>query len=118
MKRFQITAVLSSYLAFLAFPQTTTFPPPQQPLSQVKQFLGLTDDQVSAILQNNQAYNDFSFQEQQTIQHAQTQIAVETAKDTLDPIAIGTLYAGIVNACRDLRDKAAAVRQQNRTRVS
>jgi hypothetical protein len=48
-----------------------------------------------------------------TIQNAQFQIAVETAKDQLDPTAIGTLYAGIESACRDLRDKAAASRKQN-----
>jgi Spy/CpxP family protein refolding chaperone len=113
MKRFSITVVLSSYLAFSAWSQTTTFPPPQPALSQVKQFLGLTDSQVTAILQNNQAYNEFSFQQQQAIQHAQSQIAIETAQDPLDPIALGTLYAGIESACRDLRSKAATSQTQN-----
>ena len=113
MKHFLVAFVLCPLLALSALPQTTTFPSPQQPLSQVQQFLGLTDSQVSAILQNNNDYNSFSFQQQQTIQHAQSQIAVETAKDQLDPLAIGTLYAGIESACRDLRDKAAAVQQQN-----
>ena len=28
-------------------------------------------------------------------------------------MALGTLYAGIESACRELRDKAAAIRQQN-----
>jgi hypothetical protein len=71
MERFLTMVVLSSCLAFSAWSQTGPLPP----LSQVKQFLGLTDDQVTAILQNNNYYNSFSFQQQQTIQHAQSQIA-------------------------------------------
>jgi hypothetical protein len=110
MKPFLAVLVLCFWLTLSAWSQTTTFP---QPLSQVKQFLGLTDSQVTAILQNNQAYNEFSFQQLQAIQHAQTQIAVETAQDPLDPIALGTLYAGIESACRDLRSKAASSQTQN-----
>jgi hypothetical protein len=113
MKPFFTVLLLCPYLAVSAWSQTTTFPTPQQPLSQVKQFLSLTDSQVSAIVQNNNDYNTFSFQQQQTIQHAQAQIAVETAKDQLDPVAIGTLYAGIESACRDLRNKAASSQTQN-----
>jgi hypothetical protein len=113
MKPFFTVLVLSPWLAISAWSQTTTFPAPQQPLSQVKQFLGLTDSQVSAILQNNNSYNDFSFQQQQTIQHAQSQIAIETAQDPLDPVALGTLYAGIESACRDLRKMAATSQMQN-----
>jgi hypothetical protein len=111
MKPFLVSLVLCPLLTFSAFAQTPL--PPQQPLSQVKQFLGLTDSQVSAIIQNNNDYNTFSFQQQQTIQHAQAQIAVETAQDQLDPVAIGSLYAGIESACRDLRSKAARSQQQN-----
>jgi hypothetical protein len=110
MNRFPIPLVFVPFLAVSAWSQTTTFP---QPLSQVRQFLGLTDSQVTAILQNNQAYNSFSFQQQQAIQHAQSQIAVETAQDPLDPIALGTLYAGIESACRELRDRAATTQKQN-----
>lgn len=79
----------------------------------MRQFLGLTDSQVNAILQNNDGYNRFSFQQQDTIRHAQSQIAVETAKDPLDPMALGTLYAGIEGACRELRDQAATSQKQN-----
>jgi len=74
MKPFLAALLLCPWLALSAWSQTTTFP--QQVLSQVKQFLGLTDSQVTAILQNNQAYNEFSFQQQQAIQHAQSQISV------------------------------------------
>src|SRR5260370_20538278 len=99
--------------AFVALSQTTTPPLPQQALSLVRQFLGLTDDQVNNILKNNSDYNTFSIQQQQQIQRAQSQIAVETAKDQLDPMALGTLYGGIESACRELRDRAAAAQKQN-----
>src|SRR5262245_4252312 len=101
------------FLALSASSQTTTLPPPQQALSQVRQFLGLTDSQVSAILQNNSDFNTFYSQQQRQIQNAQSQIAVETAKEQLDPMALGTLYAGIESACLELRDRAASSQKQN-----
>jgi hypothetical protein len=113
MKRFLTTVVLSSCFSLLAWPQTTTLPPSQLALAQIRPFLGLTDNQVNTILQNNAAYDRFSFQQQNAIRNAQSQIAVETAKDPLDPMAIGTLYAGIESACRELRDKAATSRKEN-----
>jgi hypothetical protein len=111
MKPSLTVLVLCPWLALSAWSQPTPFP--VQPLSQVQQYLGLTDSQVSAILQNNNDYATFSFQQQRQIQNAQSQIAVETAKDQLDPIALGTLYAGIESACRDLRDRAATSQKQN-----
>jgi hypothetical protein len=110
MKRLFTVLVLCPLLAPSAWSQTITFP---QPLSQVQQFLGLTDSQVSAILQNNNDYSAFVFQQQRQIQNAQFQIAVETAKDPLDPMTLGTLYAGIESACRELRDRAATTQKQN-----
>jgi hypothetical protein len=111
MKPFFNALVLCPWLALSAWPQTTTpFPPP---LSRVQQFLGLTDDQVGAILQNNSDYNDFSSQYQRQTRQAQAQIAVETAKEQLDPMTIGNLYAGIETACRAWRNKATASQQQN-----
>jgi len=112
MKPFLAAVILCPWLAISAWSQPTTLPP-QQALPQVRQFLGLTDSQVTAILQNNNDYNAFSIQQQRQIQNAQSQIVVETTKDQLDPLAVGTLYAGIESACRDLRDKAATSQTQN-----
>src|SRR6266566_99027 len=109
MKSFFTAFVLCSSLALSAWSQVQ----PSQPLSELQQFLGLTDSQLSAILQNNKNYNTFAFQQQQTIQHAQSQIAAEIAKDPLDPTTIGNLYAGIETTCRALRDKAASSQQLN-----
>ena len=108
MKPFLTLLVLCPWLACSGWSQA-----PPQPLSPVQQYLGLTGAQVAAIRQNNNDYNTFSFAQQRLIQNAQFEIATETAKDQLDPLAIGTLYAGIENACRDLRDKAAIAQQQN-----
>ena len=102
--------MLFLFVAISGWPQNQNTP---QPLARVREFLGLTDSQVTAILQNNNDYNAFSFQQQQQIRNAQSQIAVETAKDPLDPMALGALYAGIENACRELRDKAATSQRQN-----
>jgi len=109
MMRFVAALVLCPWLAWCQ----TRIPFPVQPLLEVQQFLGLSDSQVTTILQNNNDYNAFSFQQQQQIRNAQSQIAVETSKDSLDPMAIGMLYAGIEGACRDLRDRAATSQKQN-----
>src|SRR5882762_10489961 len=109
MKPFLAAFVLCPWLALS---QTTPLPP-QQPLSQVKQFLGLTDAQVTAILQNNNEFSRFSFEQQRQIQNAQFQIAVETSKDQLDPMTIGTLHVGVETACRELRNSAVNTQKQN-----
>jgi len=109
MKLFLVALVLYPLLALSAWSQTS----PQQALSQVQQYLSLTDSQVNAILQNNNDYNNFASQQQRQILDAQTQIAIEISKDSLDPTTIGNLYAGIETTCRGLRDKASTSRQQN-----
>ncbi len=102
-------------IAASAWPQINPLPlpPSQQAFPQLKQYLTLTDAQISAIVQNNADYNAFSLQQQRQIQNAQLQISVETARDPLDPMAIGTLYAGIESACRELKDKAASALRLN-----
>ncbi len=84
-----------------------------QSLFQLRQFFGLSDDQVNGILKENIDYNSFSLQQQRQIQNAQSQIALETNKDQLDPMEIGTLYAGIESACRELKDRAVTSQRQN-----
>jgi len=111
MKPFLARLILCPLLSLSAWSQGTPFP--FQPLSGVQQFLGLTDDQVKAILQNNNDYNTFASQQQRQIQDASSQIHVETAKDQLDSLALGTLYAGIETSCRALLEKASTSQQQN-----
>src|SRR5260370_16870254 len=103
MNRFPLVIALLPLLAFSAQSQTISFEPP---FSQVRQFLGLTDDQVNTILRNNKSYNEFSSQQQQMIQQTQSQIAIETAKDPLHQMTIDNLHASIETTGRALRDQA------------
>ncbi len=83
------------------------------PLSQVQQFLGLSDSQLQTILANNDFYNQFSSEKQSRNQQVQTEIADETGKSPLDPHALGIRYAEIETICREMKDKAASSQQQN-----
>jgi len=90
--------------------------PPQffQPLGQVKQFLQLSDSQVQTILANNEAYNRYSSERQTRIRQVQAEIADETAKDTLDPNALGVRYAEVEAICREMKDRVNEYRTRNR----
>ena len=108
MNRFLVVLVLSPWFTLSAWSQTTA----PQPLS-LHEFLGLTNDQSRAIINNNYDYDTFSFGQQQQIQQVQWQIGVEIAKDSPDPLAIGNLYISIEATCRSVRDKAVSFQQQN-----
>src|SRR5437867_10752431 len=86
-----------------AWAQTQTFPNPwfYQPLAQAKDFFQLSDAQLQAILTNNGDYNQIAITKQTRISQLQTEIAAETAKDTLDPMALGSRYAEIETICRE-----------------
>lgn len=113
MKR-STTLVLSLFAAS-AWGQTVTVPNPwfYQPLGQAQQFLQLTDSQLQTILTNNNDYNQFAMTKQTRISQLQAEIAAETAKDTLDPMALGTRYAEIETTCRELKDQATAYQTKN-----
>jgi hypothetical protein len=108
MKPFLSALVLCPWLTLSAWSQTT----PPQPLS-LQDFLGLTNDQSGAIIKNNYDYDTFSFEQQQQIQQVQSQIALEIAKDSPDPVAVGNLYVSIEATCRSVRDKATNFQQLN-----
>jgi hypothetical protein len=95
--------------------QTQTVPNPwfYQPLGQVQQYLQLTDAQLQTILTNNGDYNQFAMTKQTRISQLQTEIAAETAKDSLDPMALGVRYAEIETICRDLKNQAGTYQQKN-----
>lgn len=102
-------------IAVSASAQTQTSPNPwfYQPLQQVQQFLQLTDTQLQSILTNNGDYNQLALTKQTRISELQSEIATETAKDTLDPMALGVRYAETETTCRDLRNQAATYQQKN-----
>jgi hypothetical protein len=84
-----------------------------QPLGQLKDFLQLSDSQLQTILSNNDAYNRFASAKQSRISQVQREIASETAKDILDPMALGVRYAEIEATCRGMKDQAIAYQKKN-----
>src|SRR5215472_14056567 len=84
-----------------------------QPLGQVQQFLQLTDTQLQTILTNNGDYNQFAMTKRTRISQLQSEIATETAKDTLDPLALGVRYAEIETICREMKDQAVSYQTKN-----
>jgi hypothetical protein len=96
-----------------AWAQPLPTPVPFQPLGQAQQYLQLTDAQLQTILTNNGDYNQFAMTKQTRISQLQSEIATETTKDTLDPMALGARYAEIETICRDLRSQASTYQQKN-----
>jgi hypothetical protein len=100
-------------IAASAWAQTVPNPWFYQPLGQVQQYLQLTDAQLQTILTNNGDYNQFVITKQSRISQLQSEIATETAKDSLDPMALGVRYAEIETICRDLKNQAGTYQQKN-----
>ncbi len=89
-----------------------------QPLGQVKEFLQLSDSQLRTILTNNDEYNRWSSEKQSRIERVQSEIAGETARDPLDPNALGVRYAEIETICREMKDQANQFRTRNLAALS
>src|SRR5437867_2942671 len=103
MKTVVAAVLILSSLGFPSSAQSTRW---FDPLAQVKQFLQLTDSQLEAILRTNDEYNRWSAEKQNRIRQLQTEIAAETAKEILDPSALGARYAEIESVCREMRGQA------------
>jgi hypothetical protein len=88
---------------------------PPDPLARVREYLGLTDVQSTAILRNNNEYNSFVRDKQLRISQVQQEIAQLTVAEPLDPLGLGTRYAEIESICRQLRDKANEIYRRNLT---
>jgi len=87
--------------------------PPIMAFQELRVYLGLTDTQVSQLLQNLDDYSRLVSQRQQRIFQVQSEIRDETAKSPLDPAALGIRYAEIETICRNVRDEAAATQTRN-----
>jgi len=68
----------------------------------IRNYLALTDAQVSAIQGLEAAYNAFDTQKQNRIADVQVEIRDETAKPTPDPLALGVRYAELVEISQEL----------------
>lgn len=106
-------SVVVVFFSSLTWAQTVPNPWFYQPLGQVQQYLQLTDAQLQTILANNGEYNQLATTKQTRISQLQTEIATETAKEALDPMALGVRYAEIETICRELKDQAGTYQQKN-----
>jgi hypothetical protein len=83
------------------------------PLPDLREFLQLTDAQIRTILSNNDDYNRWSAEKQMRIRQVQTEIVQETAKQVLEPNALGMRYAEIETICREMKERLEADRNRN-----
>ncbi len=106
--------MLLAAAASTATAQTPTYPGLYpQPLAQVKEFLQLSDAQVQIILANNEEYNRWSAAKQARGSQVQGEIAEETAKDVLNPMALGVRYVEVETICREMKAQAAVSLKKN-----
>jgi hypothetical protein len=86
----------------------------QMPVSffptQLKDYLGLTDALAASITKLNSDYTSFNMQKQSRIAQVQRELVVETAKDQLDPMALGLRYVELETIRRELNDQLKKTR--------
>jgi hypothetical protein len=66
-------------------------------------FLGLTDEQVRLIADKNIEFNRFVAEKNRRQRQVQAEIAAETRKETLDPMALGLRYMELELIRREIR---------------
>ena len=103
-------ALLLCLFGFAAAAQQTT----PWYFESLRTYLTLTQAQIDRITANNKAYDDLVEERQGRIFGLQLEINVETEKENVDPLALGTRYADIESQCRFLDAEASRVLQRNR----
>lgn len=92
--------------------------PPQPPLpafpDALRQYLQLTPSQADTLLRLNDRFLQSSYPGRQRIVQLQEEINRETAKETLDPQALGVRYAEIEMIRREFNDSLDKMRRQTR----
>lgn len=78
----------------------------------------MTDAQVQTILQNNADYARWLAGKQSRISQVQSELVIETAKEPLDPSALGIRYAEIETICRQMKTESADTLTKNVTVLS
>ncbi len=103
-------------IAILAIGTCTGQAFPEIPVSQfaaLKQLLGLSDDQVSKLIQVQAENALFAEGKRRRIDQVNAEIDEETAKASLDAMALGVRYLELEVICREMRDAAAALPNKN-----
>jgi hypothetical protein len=85
-------------------------PGPNFPLA-LSQYLSLTDQQILAIVKANTDYTRFTAEKQLRAAQVQREIAEETNRNTVDPMALGLRYTELESIRRELADRLTQTRQ-------
>jgi hypothetical protein len=111
-----------SLLALISFiPAAWAQTPPffeWRPLAEVRKYLELSDGQFDAILDQNDRYNEFAAEKVRRVIQVQSEIAEETAREPLDPGALGIRYAEVEAICRELKAEADRGRERSLAALS
>ena len=111
MKRFSSLLWISILAPFIGRAQS--LPPlpidATDPFADIKQFLGITNDQYAKLLAINAQYSRLTQTKQERAGQVNFEINQETAKPNLDAMALGVRYLELEVICRELRDAGAAI---------
>jgi hypothetical protein len=88
--------------------QTFSFGRPLSP--ELIQYLGLNDNQATAIRQANNSYLQFTLQKSRRSAQVQSEIAEETARPALDPMALGLRYLELEAIRREIATEETRTR--------
>lgn len=82
-------------------------------LTQIREYLALTETQFSRIQQQNNDFSRWSFTQSQRMFEVQREIGVETARQPLDPVALGLRYAEVETIRRVIAERSAKLVPDN-----
>ncbi|MEP7365113.1 MAG: hypothetical protein ABI972_17810 [Acidobacteriota bacterium] len=110
MTRFQAIGLLL-FSGAIASAQVPTLPPIRELLfpPQVKQYIGLTDEQVGRVLALNAGLAQFQAAKSARQIQVQIEIVQETQRENLDPMALGLRYLELEGIRRELDRERAKV---------
>jgi Spy/CpxP family protein refolding chaperone len=113
-------SILSGYVTYPYIPPaptasfcgSTTYP------ISVREYLNLTDAEVSTIFTQSAAYNDYYARKQDRIADVDVEIRDETAKPSPDPLALGLRYSELEGIGQELQTAGAQLREAARAVLS
>ncbi len=112
------SVLVGSYIPYLPAPPTASFCGSNVFPIAVREYLGLSDGQVSAIFNASAAYSDYYARQQNAIADLQVQIRDETTKPSPDPSVLGMKYVQLAAIGQDLRDRDTQLRQSARATLT
>ena len=82
-------------------------------LTQIREYLVLTEAQFNRIQQQNADFSRWSFAQFQRMSEVQREISIETARQPLDPVALGLRYAEVETIRRVIAERDAKLIPEN-----